>query len=962
MAIKMKNALLLGVAPLVLALGATPAAAQVAETPGAGPIEGQTGRQSTDEPSGSDQTVGNNEVVVTGSRIARPNLTTAAPVAVVGQEEFRLSGVVNVEQVLNQLPQVVPGTTAFSNNPGGGVATLNLRGLGATRTLVLVNGRRYIFFDPSQLVDLNTIPQFLLDGVDTLTGGASAVYGSDAVAGVVNFRLRGVRGVEAGGQYNITERGDGARYNAFLALGSEFADGRGSATVFGEYFNRKDIFQGGRPFSAATQQENATATGLVPGGSSTTETTRATFTCPASIAGNVFCGPAGGYFAQPGVARVRQGTDLFNFGAVNYLQVPQERYLLGGFGEFEFADNHSAYTEVTFINNRVANELAATPVTGTFNVNIAAVSPFLAPSAITALQQLDTVDSTPGNGVVPLALQRRILETGGRNTLDERNAFRLLVGAKGPVFGNFNYDLNYMYARTRNANVQAGNISRAAFQAGLNGSAPAINIFGPGSLSPESVDQINILAQNGTSSILQVATASVAGGLFDLGFGGDEVGIALGVEYRKVAAEFIPDTALSSGDVIGFNAGLPTAGDYDVREVFGELRIPLIADRPGFQELEVTVAGRYSDYSLANVGGVGTYAATARYAPIEGVAFRGQYQRAVRAPNVSELFGGRSIGFPQATDPCAQATAATDTAIRNLCIATGVPAAAVGQASLQINQQIQANFGGNPDLQEETSDSFTAGVVIRPSFIPGLAITADYFNIKVEDSISTLGGGLNNTLNLCYNVIQDINSVYCQALVGSRNTLGQFADDSPPNILNANIGELQTEGVDVQVDYSTRLGFSVLSNEDARLNFFALATYTDRFDITPVAGLDQVNECAGRFGVLACGNATPKFKAFSRVTLADGPGVISLRWRHLGPVRDDDADTTYFVERIGAQNYFDLSASFDVSDNFNFSVGVNNLFDRQPPILGNNQNEANTQPEIYDPLGRDFFAAARFRF
>jgi iron complex outermembrane receptor protein len=210
------------------------------------------------------------EIVVTGSRIARRDLTSAAPLAVVSDEEFKLTGSINVEQVLNTLPQVLPGSTSFSNNPGGGVATLNLRGLGTQRNLVLVNDRRYVFFDTSQVVDLNTIPSFLIDSVDVVTGGASAVYGSDAIAGVTNFRLRNdLVGLEAGGQYSITEEGDGARYNAHLAIGTKFADGRGSLTAYAEYYNRKPIFQGGRSFSARTAADGANGLTFA-GGSATT--------------------------------------------------------------------------------------------------------------------------------------------------------------------------------------------------------------------------------------------------------------------------------------------------------------------------------------------------------------------------------------------------------------------------------------------------------------------------------------------------------------------------------------------------------------------------------------------------------------------------------------------------------------------------------------------------------------------
>lgn len=914
------------------------------------------------------QTSTESDIVVTGSRIARRNTDSAAPVAVVQDAEFKLSGTVNVEQVINTLPQVVPGSTGFDNNPGGGVATLNLRGLGTNRSLVLVNGRRWMFFDTTQVVDLNTIPTFLIDSVDVVTGGASAVYGSDAIAGVVNFRLReDLVGVEVGGQYSITERGDGARYNAYAALGTELADGKGHATVFAEYYNRKSILQGQRGFSSATQQENATATSLTPGGSSTTPDGRftSTYAAGACPTGNVFCSP-GAYYATPGVSRPRRATDLYNFGAVNYLAVPQERYLLGGYGSYEFGEGHEAYAEVTFVNNRVANELAATPVTGTFQVNIAAVTPFISGADVAALRQLDavtTTGNTVGDGIVPLTIQRRVVESGSRNTLDERNAFRTLVGVRGPVAGELKYDLYYSYARTRNSNVQAGNISRSAFQAGLDGTAPAINIFGPGTLTRAMIDQVSILAQNSDVSTLQVANGAVSGPLFNLGLGAGDVGIALGAEYRKVSSQFIPDTALASGDVIGFNAGNPTQGQYDVKEVFAELRLPIAGDMAALERLELNLAGRYSDYGLANVGGVWTYAAGVEYAPIRDITFRGQYQRAVRAPNVDELFGGQAVGFFPAQDPCAVASAATNATIRALCIATGVPAASVGSAGLQINTQIQGTVGGNPQLQEETSNSYTAGVVIRPSFIPGLALTADYFNIKIKNAVGVFGGGLPNALNLCYNVIQDAASPYCQVFAGTRNALGQYDGSIVPAFLNANTGAFATEGVDLQIDYSARVPFSFVGSGDAKVNFFFLGTYTSKSDTTPVQERPDIQtRCAGRFGILACAQPSPKYKWSSRLSLIDDFMTTSLRWRHISGVNDDDPDTTYFVEHIPAHNLYDVTFAFDIADKFTLSVGVNNLLDKKPKVLGNNQEQANTYPNTYDVLGRDFFVSGRVKF
>ena len=572
-------------------------------------------------------------IVVTGSRIARRDLETAAPVAVVNSEEFELSGSVNVESVINTLPQVVPGTTSFSNNPGDGTATLNLRGLGATRTLVLVNGRRWMFYNTDQVVDLNTIPQFLLESVDVVTGGASAVYGSDAIAGVVNFRLKDVQGVEVGGQYSLTERGDGARYEVHGAIGSEFADGRGSATVYAEYYKRDSIFQGDRDFSNFALGGETDGGDLQQFGSSTLPSGVLRYLGGAQgntglPAGTEF-GAAGtnGFgtgvvFDQPRDFRRRAG-DLYNYAPVNYLQLPQERYLLGGYADYELGGGHRAYAEVSYVNNQVEAALAATPVTGNFNVDLATVQPFLVAGDFAQLQAIDAAETAQNAtdgvaddpGVVNLYVQRRVTETGLRQNLDERNSFRILGGITGPIGDYLNYDAYYMYARTRNANIQQGNISRSNFQAGLDGTGTPINIFGPGTLTPEMVDSITIQAQNGDISSLQVATAVISGtfGDFAITEASDPVGFAVGGEYRKVAAQFIPDTALASGDVIGFNAGEPTNGDYDVRELFAEVAIPV---RFGTAALDISGAARYSDYSSGTIGGVWTYAGGVEFAPI----------------------------------------------------------------------------------------------------------------------------------------------------------------------------------------------------------------------------------------------------------------------------------------------------------------------------------------------------------
>ncbi|HAU22850.1 MAG TPA: hypothetical protein DCS24_09725 [Erythrobacter sp.] len=920
-------------------------------------------------------------IIVTGSRIQQRNVDTAAPIAVVEAEEFSLSGTVNVENVINQLPQVVPGFTSNSNNPGTGTSTLNLRGLGSTRTLVLVNGRRWLSYDTAQIVDLNTIPQFLLESVDVVTGGASAVYGSDAMSGVVNFNLKQVDGIELGGQYSITEEGDGDRYQIYGAIGTSFDDGRGSATVFAEYYNRSSVFQGDRDFSFFALGGESFGLNQLQFGSSTLPNGVIRYFGDGDLTGTDFAANRAVVFDDtPGDFRTRTG-DTYNYAPVNYLQIPQERYLIGGFADYEFADGHRAYTEVAFVNNRVAQELAATPVTGTFNVSMDILQQFLSAGDFAQIQQLNDTETDGDPDNISLFLQRRTVETGARNSLDERNAFRVLAGVTGDITDNLTYDAYYMYARTRNANVQQGNISRSAFQAGLDGTGTTINVFGPGTLTPDMVAAISIQAQNGDISTVEIASASVSGFLGNV-FGAGDLGFAIGAEYRGVGSQFIPDTALSSGDVIGFNAGDATAGSYNVKEIFAEVNLPIYDN--GTQRLEVTGAARYSDYSLDRVGGVWTYAGGVEFDVVPSVKLRGQYQRAVRAPNVGELFGGQAIGFPGVTDPCSTAAAAADPTITQLCIATGVPAGSVGDPGIQLNAQIPALFGGNPNLGEETSDSWTIGVVLQPDFLPGLTITADYFDIKIDGAIAAIG--LQTGFDLCFNEIQDLSDPICQPYTNVRNAAGQITVDNPPLVSTANIAELGVSGVDLQINYTTSVPFSLMTGDgESSFDVMFLGTWTNDSYFRPIVTRPDTFECAGRFGA-NCGEPTASYKWTSRFSWNDGPLTTSVRWRHLSSVADNDEDVDYAafggVENIPAYDLIDLTLSYEANENLTLSFGVSNLFNTLPNapefaagdifvantdannglLLGDNQEQANTYPSTYDVLGRDFFASVALKF
>jgi iron complex outermembrane recepter protein len=994
-------------------------------------------------------------IIVTGSRIARRDLETAAPLAVVSGQEFRNFAAVNVEQVINALPQVVPGTTAFSNNPGGGVATLNLRGLGAIRTSVLVNGRRWMFYNPTQVVDLNTIPQFLVESVETITGGASAVYGSDAIAGVVNFKLKNLEGFQANVTQSMTERGDGHRLDLNLAFGGTFADGRGHATVFANYLNRKPIFQGQRANSQVALQDNPTATGFQNGGSASIPALRLAVpgtsdlrnpTTPLAAGVTAPCQTASaalGRIADPDCQRLTRGVgsfgsafgaifpggagtarayqnpaDAYNYAPVNYLLVPQERYMLGGYADYEIGKGITAYMEGSFVQNRVRAQLAPTPTGITLPIRISAVTPFLSAADVATLNTIDQNETainaqrlaldaqnaaviaanprcadasiltgTPcqrqgllfsgtsavanGEGVIQAGLNWRMPASRPRINDDERTAFRVLAGVRGDIGGGWNYDAYYMFSRTRNSNIQTGNISRSAVEGALLGTRTAVNFFGENQATEAQLNAISIGAQNTTISTLEVAQANVGGPLFNFGMDADDVAVNVGVEYRRMTSQFIPDTALQSGDVLGFNAAAATSGGYHAKEVFGEIVIPIASGQSFFERLEFTAAARYSDYSLPTVGGVWTWAVGGQWAPIKDITFRGQYSRAIRAPNVNELFQGDAQGFPQATDPCTTLAALNAGPLNATCIATGAPAANLGggvPSPLQPNTQVQSRAGGNPNLAAEAADTFTAGVVLRPSFIPRLSITVDYFNVKIGNAIATAGGGAANILTLCYNTpqFQNPNSDFCRLITRNVAT-GALDGSTNPNgslsVIQArplNGSSLKTRGFDIGADYTVPLSFGLLGSE-SKINLNFLGTIYQRNTFTPVNGVNNVIECAGFYGA-RCGTPQGKFQSQTRLTWMDGPLTTNLRWRYLGSVRDDNPGILYTVERIPAYSLFDLSLVYDMTDNVTLSAGVNNLFDKKPPIVGTNQEQANTFGSSYDTLGRDYFISVGFRF
>lgn len=888
------------------------------------------------------------EVVVTGSRIPRRDLVANSPVSVIGLEEIQLQSTVEIDRVLDALPQTVSSNGPSTNNPGNGAANVNLRNLGTVRTLVLYNGRRMVGESTLGVVDLNNIPTALIERVEVSTGGASAVYGSDAMAGVVNFiTKRDFEGVQVNGQYGVTQEGDGDRFSIDATFGSNFADGRGNVTLSVGYFDRSQIAAGSREFSSVQLDEFSDGSGFFQGGSSRIPQGRFT-----GSGFNVFVNEAGGVTPYNGT------TDAFNFAPFNNLLLPLERWTFAGTAHYDLSDNVELFTEFNYAKNRVERQLAPTPFAEsgfTFDLN----NPFMP----TALRDLYAANDTDGDGLVTGSIFRRMLESGPRISADDRDFYRLVGGLRGNIEG-FDWEVYYNYGRNDEAQRQQGNIVISRFQQGLlvdpdnptqclnpAGGCVVLNPFGEGNFTQEMVDYVTIAATNLTSVEQQQIGANTTGTLVDLPAG--PWGIAAGIEHRVERAENNPDTFLATGDIDGFNAGLPTSGEFDVSEIYLETVVPLLSDMPFAQYLAIEGGVRFSDYSTA--GGVTSYKIGGEWVPVDGVKVRGLYQRAVRAPNVQELFLGQSNSFPGATDLCNDTSDRT-AEIEALCLQMGVPEDALAGFQ-QEDSQIEVLLGGNPDLQEETSDTFSIGLVYTPDFLPGLTVTADYYSIEIDDAIATFGGGLQSTIDACRADL-DINSAFCEVL-STRRQDGQL--EMVP-LFNQNIARLTNKGI----DWSAAYGFEALGGT-FDLSVFGAYIIESTTQGSPVVA---PSECEGTVGVRAvCGRADPQWRWQQRTTYRNGPFRASLRWRFIGPVTDErvvlgarDLENT-FVPEIESQHYFDLTFTYDVRENLSLFTTVDNLFNREAPVFGRGAaGQFNTDSGTYDVLGRRFTFGVRANF
>jgi iron complex outermembrane recepter protein len=883
------------------------------------------------------------EIVVTGTRVRNAAADASSPIMVVDAASMALSGSPSPEAFLNRLPQVAPSTNANTNR-GEGIVTVDLRSLRPARTLVLVNGRRYVPASGIGVVDLNSIPTSLIERAEVVTGGASAVYGSDALAGVVNFILKDeVDGMSLKVQPGVSEQGDGRTTLVEATFGTRLADERASVLLSAAYATREEVFagdrdifrvsiNGGSPTVPPGRIENI---GLNPnprasdflGGANTTQDY--VFTPGGGIKGFVNALPS-----------VTPGGDRYNFTEKEFLQMPQDRLAVGALAKFGIGSRVETFLEAFYSDNRVEGRMAESPLT---NGRLSPTNPLLPQAARDMLAQRP--DPTANASFV-----RVLSELGPRRQLRNTDTYQMNLGLRGDFGADWSWETTYGYGRTEQENTIRGAGSQSRIDASLLGcpgvtvqlfGCRLVNFFGANTLTPEDVQYVRIdNAQDSITFSRNNLIASITGSVFELPAG--EVKTALGAEYRKDRFSFTPDDAKIRGDLAGFARAAPTAGEFDVKEAFAELIVPLAHDAPAVQELALELGGRYSDYS--SIGELFTYKGGASWRPIEDLRVRALYQRAIRAPSVFELFQGGDLQFITFLDPCATVLATGANApppsasVAGICQLQGLADPRTAGFT-QVSRTIEVLFLGNAQLNEETSSTWTAGLVATPRFAPNLTLSVDLFRIKVDDYINRAFGGITGAITACYaSGVTTLDALGAHPACGLLFRTG--SGELRSNLPLANVQTLETDGADLQLDY--RVGLGGFGELDVSSNF----TYVDRYE---TLGRDFVGLVSQDFG------ANPRTRSYTQLGWHFRNFDTRLSWQHIGGMTEQLSQRP-----IDAVDYFHLNGSAQVSESLQVYAGINNLFDQDAPIFPNQIQ--NTDTSTYDLIGRFYFLGATVSF
>jgi iron complex outermembrane receptor protein len=954
------------------------------------------------------------EVLITGSRIRRPGLVSSSPITSVGSLQIEQQQEVTIEKVIRDMPFSIPGDGQNVNNGTAGAATINLRGLGPQRNLVLMNGRRMTPFNYNGQVDVSAIPLALVERIDVITGGASAVYGSDAIAGAMNVVLKNdFEGVDL--QVNRSETGDndGTTDSISLTLGSSLAEGRGNVAFNLSWSERKPVLLGQRflgtlgieTASGANYAEFLAGQGAAPsaiagcvgpdavasGGSTTAIPTRVELSAGGSVGQfledrTLYTGDAGTGLGARG------GCSVFNFNPYNYYQTPNERYNATLIGNYEFSEKLDVYSQMSFTDATVAQQVAPSGTFGTsFDVPMYnPLWPAAAKAEVLAVanQRLASGVLKPGtnwkdtnaNGVVDSAdtlrmrLRRRTVELGARSENYDTEQFTFLTGARGELYGDWNYDASFQYGETNRTTVRAGytnltNIQNALMtKDGVNcengdSSCVPIDLFGGfGTITPAMAAYAQAIALQQQKYDQTILNFNVDGPIDAIVMPAAEtpLAVSLGYEKRIENGSLEPDECLklAPASCQGGAGGnlLPISGGFKVDEFYFEANLPLIEGMQFVDSLNLDIGARTSDYDT--VGSVETWKAGLNWTVNEQLLVRVMQQDATRAPNIGELFSPVTRGLGNATlDPCSVANTSIDSTLSSLCVSSGMLAAQVGTVQDIIAGQIQTFDGSDPANPPgaEQADTTTVGFVWTPDFdfFDNFVLSVDYYDIKVNDIIGSFSA--QEVLDSCY-VLGDLAS--CGKV---KRVNGDLLDDTAGIILyTTNLSYAQAEGVEIGFNLSKDLGgnrgsLTFSGNINKYLTQQSLSSPT-----VPVI------DCKGFVGT-SC-DPISELRWVQNTTWDWNDLSVNLQWRHIGSVdveRPEVAGTFPAFRSIDDYNYWDLFVSYNFwDDRVKLSAGIQNLTDEDPPVLGNelgdtSSNSGNTFPSNYDPLGQVYTVGFR---
>ncbi|HTX04385.1 MAG TPA: TonB-dependent receptor [Steroidobacteraceae bacterium] len=987
------------------------------------------------------------EVVVTGSRIATPNQTSISPVQFVGAQQFAQVGATRVEDVLNRLPQVFADQNSTSINGGTGTETVDLRGLGTARTLVLVDGQRMPYGDVGTSgADLNMIPTALIENVQILTGGASAQYGSDAVAGVVNFKLlndfQGVKLVGDGSGYfhdNNNDQGvettlddfnashptshfnaapssvaTGAVKNLTFIAGLNTPDNKGNATFYASYRDVAPALQSLYSYSACSMDSGYAppyGNGLFACGGSHTSNpgTFYFFTNNGNNLNEQTIGPGG-------VLEPVSNEPLFNYGPLNYYQAPEETWNAGSFMHYQFNEHAEVYSSTMFMSNQSLLQIAYGGDFGS-DLNVDCANPYLSASELGEWCGGSTAGYVNSGGNELLILRRNV-EGQDRVADDRHQDWRMVVGIKGAITDNWTYDVSYQYSQVTQQDYSEGDLSktkmgyaldavdvlngaivkpgtpgatlecRTTFEGNTTGLAAGCvpwNIFSPGMVTPAMENYLGVTGITNGTIVQQIIDSNFTGDLsqyVQLPTAHSGLQVAAGTEYIDWDLATVPDVTDLTGDEGG--SGGPTSAVSGAIESFSEYveaRLPLLQDKPFAQSLTTDDTIRHSQYATGFA--TNTFSLGLAWQPIHDVRLRGTFSRAVRAPNITELYSPQLVELDGSVDPCAGIPKYSEAQ----CARTGVTAAeygngAVGTTPTNIVSNSAAQYngltGGNPNLQPETATTKTFGIQFTPSFLQNFSASIDYYDIKIAGIIK--GVGENTILNECAG-----EDLFCSLIHrGIGGTLWLSNDGFVTDTLQ-NVGQLEEKGIDVQLNYAYDLG------RWGSLTANFTGTHIQNYITTPIAALPSTSyDCAGYYGA-TCSTGPIGAPVFAwrhdmMVTWVTPLRALSVTggWRFLSGATIDtlnpnpnvgvpgatiaNGEVSSTDAHIPAYNYLDLSAAYQITDGFSVRLGCNNLMDKSPPVIGDTDGPAlpfyngNTLPGTYDWGGRYVFGEVDVQF